>query len=310
MDGGYYTDSLFEATLITDIFLPNLGIFRHLDLSFHAMCYSPLLRTTPPAGSIDSLESVKLYFKTPDNFLLFGREDPITVAGARNLQKVEFQSNFYLGWFYTLARDVLHLPWAQLTDLRFGTAVAPTTSRAHAILRQSTKLVNCTMNLTKDETPISPNHSVSTVICPLLESLNLIFIHDASVAMFLQPLVLSTLIDLAFTIDGSLSCEQPELLSLIQRSMCSITSVTIGSWLSEIANEELLEELPSLKELNAEFLLFSSDILDRLSSRDLLPNLEILHCQVDSSGSFVDMLNVVPSGQWENQMDILGQVFG
>jgi hypothetical protein len=147
------------------------------------------------------------------------------------------------------------------------------------------------MNLTEDyETPISPNHTVSTVICPLLESLNLIFIQEASVAMFLQPLVLPSLIDIAIRLESEHSCEQPELLSLIQRSMCSITSVTMKSKLLEIFNVGLLEKLPSLKKLEAQSMFFSSDLIDRMSVRDLLPNLEVLYCVVRSPGSFVDML--------------------
>jgi hypothetical protein len=284
-------NKLLEQTTITNIILPHLAIFRTLNLIFPSICFSPLFESPP--GFVDSLESVKLDLRWGyhdwENSNPFHVDKPATVfSGARSLRQVEIESSFDHGRWHYLDPDAIDLPWAQLTCLRLGPAVALTPTRAHDVLRQSTRLVNCRLDLTpswRQDSLVSG----SPIVCTDLESLYLFVINDANLIQFLRPLVLPSCKDFTCKTEGY-SCEQPELVSLIRRSKCSIASISLNSRRKEVVDEALLEELSGLTTFEAQSLIFTSPVFKRMSRRQLLPQLGVFYGQVDAPDSFVDML--------------------
>jgi hypothetical protein len=295
--GSAYPGAALEAATITDIILPHLALFRHLDLTFPALYFLPFFACS--SGLIDSLESVRLNLEglSWDNSDPFAEDnEPMTVfTGARSLRKVEIRLCRDYGRWYLLTWDVLDLPWAQLTFLCIGPGVAVTVSLAHDILQNSPQLVDCMMQLSYPDDAWDVDLPVSLeptpIICPNLTSFDIFFKDGPTVAELVRPLVLPSLTHLKYTREGGLRCDQPDLTTLIQRSTCSITSIKMTSLrVIERVHEKFLEELPFVVEMEVPCLIFTPPILERISRRKLVPRLEILYCHVDSPGAFVDML--------------------
>jgi hypothetical protein len=187
------------------------------------------------------------------------------------------------------------LPWKQLTRIHFGPACGISSSDAHKILRQSNQLVHFHSDL---EAPMGDSvRAGRPIVCHNLQSFSILSIGYGTIAPFLQPLVLPSLINFSYGSQGS-SLSQSELISLIRRSACSIMTLKVsrgGHSNLEIIDEELLEELPSLTNLEV-LLKFPVPILKKISCRQLLPKVECLEFQVDSPCSFVDMLESRDNG--------------
>ena len=291
VDGSRYLGNPLVRTPITDIVLPHLSRFRVLSLKFPSICFSPLFES-PPA-LLKSLERLKLNLKWGSDewqsFDPFVVAKPVTVfSGALNLQQVEIESQFNHGPWFRFDPTAFCLPWAQLTRLFLGPAVAVTPAHAHEVLRQSTKLVNCRLDITSAWIPI---HSIAIppFICPDLEILLLFIINDANMTQFLRPLILPSLKDIKITTE-SYSFEQGELISLIRRSRCSIMSIALKSHGQEMVDEAFLEELPSARKFETHSLTFTHSVFDKISCRQLLPKMGVFCARTDSPGSFVDML--------------------
>jgi hypothetical protein len=61
VDGTEYCYCHGDSTPITDLVVPNLRLFRVLNLTLHSVGFSPLFES--PSGSVDSLESVSLHMQ-------------------------------------------------------------------------------------------------------------------------------------------------------------------------------------------------------------------------------------------------------
>jgi hypothetical protein len=225
-----------------------------------------------------------------DDLHPFKKDKPIKVfSKAPSLREFKISSMFVHGMWLSLRPDVLDLPWKQLTRIQFGPACGISSSDAHKILRQSNQLVHFHSDLIAplgDSVPVG-----CPIVCHNLQSFSVFSIGGGSIASFLQPLVLPSLINFSYGSRGS-SLDQLELISLIRRSACSIMTLKVsqgGNWNPETIAEELLEELPSLTDLRV-FLTFPVPILKKISCGQLLPKVECLEFHVDPPGSFVDIL--------------------
>lgn len=297
IDRSAYRDAHVEATVISDTILPHLNLFRHLDLTFPSSHFSCILSSAP--GLVDSLESVRLNLEQPTSNPYKPFEKAIAVfAGARSLRRIEIRASRGRGHWLPITWSLFDVPWAQLTHLCLGPGVMVTIPMAHDVLQHSSQLVDCMLCLLVSvpvwffgSVPSSGDSDIPPIVSPSLASLKVYFSSIPSLEEFLEPLVLPSLTKLVA--QGALYHEaQAELASFIRRSACSITSIKLpeqGSHKLPV-NEKLLEELPLLVELDAECLLFTKPTLERISRRQLVPRLEILHCYVESPGSFVDML--------------------
>ena len=198
----FYDDPVCETFLdsLIDVVRPYVGRLNHLEIQ-PADIFRPILGL--PSGMVDALESLNLEFSREDGDspFLFTLGDGLTnnitaFENAPNLQHVSLTSQFA-----EMDLSAFLFPWPQLTQLiLLNTHV--NFAHGHAVLRQCTNLVHCTIVIAPDYncdiTGIPPTH------LPNLVSLNVqARMEDETHGLFLQPFILPSLRDLAVvSVDG------------------------------------------------------------------------------------------------------------
>ena len=187
--------------------------------------------------------------------------------------------------------QLLRLPYSHLTHLRIvDTWINPDT--CHAMLRQCTNLVNCSM-------VALPCHGFEQVLDELdptvLPNLQQLRLHpffttfDDSYAPFLRPLVLPALKD--FELTSTQSWSETAFKSLCSRSSFDLERFAILKVHPRdgLDLQTLLQDMPSLVELDVRSRLDDST-LDMICKGDLIPKLEVINLSNVSSNAAFDVI--------------------
>lgn len=204
---------------------------------------------------------------------------------AHNLRSLKIVGNDPILPTIILAQRI---PWAQLTDLDLKDLNALTMTEASDILQQCTNLVTCTLSVWATKGNVTPGEEI---VLPCLRSMTL-SVHGSS---FFERLVLPSLTKLH--IEDYIPLPAREIISMINRSSCMIEvfsqSQGEGSGIYRVeAMDSLLAVLPSVMEFKVADLVLPKSTLEKIGRRELLPQLTILTCCLESLEAFVEMLEM------------------
>lgn len=269
------------CTSIEDIVRPHAGRLRHLLIrppdQFGALFGQP-------AHAPNVLESLSLYvahFADGANATTAGITIP---GGAHNLRKITISTDSA-----TIDVDSLLFPWAQLTELRILNTVV-TYAGCHAALRQCPNLVSFALGIVPNDRACLaqiPNTRLTH-----LESLTVMSRAEGEHGHFLHPFILPSLKE--FVITGGRQTYWLGLPALITRSSCSLKRFEAVDF-STLELLEFLLAIPSLTEWSVRSTYssyFLKHIIPQISRDSLVPNLQVLKCDLDSAELFIDLLEL------------------
>ncbi|KAJ7625547.1 hypothetical protein FB45DRAFT_68485 [Roridomyces roridus] len=279
---------------IMDLVAPYLGRCREIDMRFFEASIDEFF--TFPAGSIDRLEV--LYLETLGFSMPFGSvaAEPLEVfRSAPSLRHVLFSTDLC-----SIDPNVLGLPWAQLTSLHFIATYIPPLAM-HAILRESTSLVECSCSIIQlDSTLSAALARLPECTLPALRTLMVEFSPQTTdYAPFLRPLVLPALTDLELRpLEAGFlpQClwSQPAYTGLLARSRFRLNRLAILHYMVDAVDlEAILVGMPDLRELHLylwERTEWDEGILNKLGEGEILPNLETLTFSTYPLGGVLDAL--------------------
>jgi F-box-like len=261
---------------IEDIVRPYAGRLRHLLIrppdQFRALFGQQ-------ADAINVLESVSLHvahFVDGVDATTAGIAIP---GGTYNLRKVTVSTDSA-----TLDLDTLLFPWAQLTELRILNTIV-TYAGCHAALRQCPNLTSFTLSIVPDD--LACRAEIPVTRLKNLTSLTVMGSADGRHGQFLRPFILPSLKE--FVITGGPSAHWLGLPSLITRSSCTLERFeAVEFWTHEML--EFLRQVPSLIELSLRCSYSSFLLKEFIPNISLIPNLQILKCDVDNAEYCIALL--------------------
>ncbi|KAJ7117641.1 hypothetical protein C8R44DRAFT_738530 [Mycena epipterygia] len=265
---------------ITYLIAPYVRRCREIDMRFLEASIDEFF--TFPAGSIEHLEV--LYLETLGFSLSFAHttSEPLAVfRSAPRLRRVLFSTDLC-----SIDPHGLGLPWAQLTGLHFIATYIPPLAM-HAILRESTALVECSCSVIEfDDGLAAALDRLPTCVLPSLRSLMVEFSPlTVDYAPFLRPLVLPALKDLELRpLEAGLLPECPwsqrAYMGLLARSGFTLRRLAILHYMiAPSALATILQGMPSLIDFHLhlwEKTPWDAGVLDGLAAGTLVPNLEVL----------------------------------
>ncbi|KAJ6581879.1 hypothetical protein B0H19DRAFT_1116825 [Mycena capillaripes] len=264
---------------ISYLVAPYVNRCREIDLRFLDASIDEFFSL--PAGSIDRLEVLcleTLGFTMP---FTHASGEPLDVfRSAPRLRRVLFSTDLC-----SVDPQVLGLPWGQLTGLHFIATYIPPLAM-HAILRQSTSLLECSFSIIQlDDGLASELNRLPECVLPALRSLMVEFSPETvDYAPFLRPLVLPALTDLELRPleVGFLSqCpwSQRAYAGLLARSNFTLRRLAILHYMIAPADlDTILRGMPSLTDFHLylwESTEWDAGILQGLARGSLLPALEV-----------------------------------
>lgn len=251
---------------------------------------------SPPLQLV-SLESMTLSILGHYHFNDLLTHNPMTLfSDAQSLRKITLIAFLQ----YRLLPELLIVPWGHITDLVLRQVVIPH-DMTLTMLRQCTNLVNCTLTLgdLSDTVLLNPPDNDHPVTTLHLRSLTLqVDLTELAIHLF-GSISLPSLraLDIGPNPRGAISQALPQdaLLSMIKRSGCMLGAFTCR-YRNEFDLHPLLQEMRELHNLTLTAHHVGASVFEAMSRGELLPKLELIHCELESIHPFLDFLEYSWSG--------------
>ncbi|KAG5640773.1 hypothetical protein DXG03_007242 [Asterophora parasitica] len=285
---------------ISNLLLPYANRTQHLTLAFPSECMNQFLQTAVPGFQIPALESVTLVYHNiqRNNDLL-----PIRAfANAPRLRKfeVKYELESLTYWFLHVSGTLFELPWDQLTELNLIHLIL-SPEAVPRILKRCPNLESCALTAAKEVSPEEATyHPTSDTILPSIRNLTLYNPKNYHYSNYLARIQFPNLERLSIQFIGGhegrlvRKWEQRQLIALLERSQCQLRALSTTANISPDEIEEVLGDVPSLRELDVlEGECISTSTLRLMNCGYISPNLDTIKCAIEPSmlSDFLDMLD-------------------
>ena len=264
---------------IEDIVRPYTSQLQHLSIRPPDQFQALFSQSPHPLNLIQSvsLHTAKL---APDADLTTA--GIIIPGGTPNLHKITISTDSA-----TLDLRNLLFPWVRLTELRIMNTIV-TYAGCHAALRQCRNLVSLVLGIVPGNNACLAN--LPDTRLRHLESLTVTASAEGDHGKFLLPFILPSL--KAFSVTGGLNAKWVQLNIMIERSACSLERFeALDFWSLDM--HYFFLQVPSLTELSFRCSYSSyplKRIIPQISNLGLIPNLQILKCDLDGAEPVIELL--------------------